>query len=230
MKEKGRAILALLTVCIALLLCVLWSGSGKQDGWIGRLKSVVKDALWEGTKAATRLLFAIIYFQVFVALLITVVWSDIYSFFETILQGQASVPVALEVILKHGSVILVAGMITLALYETFLKWSFGEDRESVFETIRWLGNTALALIGALGIYYAVYPEGIYVTAVSKCLCTTATLAQTAEGYLWAEAFLVFFGIAILDFYKVVTRKNYKTKYKCRHSGCEIVKEKVLEDS
>ena len=159
MEEKWRAAIIFFLVGVAILLYAMRCCRNEKCRLEKRIESVVEMALFEFVKAGTRALFAFIYFHIFVALMIAVLWRDIESFFETVLQGQVD-RLTLVVAGKHTLCILIAGFIFSKVYELFLKSCFGNDLEDVFETISWMGNTVLALIGILTIFYVLYPEGI----------------------------------------------------------------------
>ena len=227
LKEKLRAAIMFFLIGAAMLLYGMRCRGNKKCELKNRIKSAIATGLCEFVKAVARVFFAFIYFHVFVAMMIAVLWRDIESFFETVLQGRAN-DLTLWSAGRHTLCILIVGVFFSIAFEFFLKNSFGNDADSVFETISWMGNTVLALIGILTIFYVLYPEGINGANENRCCCAETTLAQWANGYLWAEGFVMFFGVAILDFYKVLSGKNIKKRYRCQQSGCEIVEE-ISED-
>lgn len=215
-------------VGFAMLLCTMRCCGNKKSELKKQMKSAVKTGICEFVKAVARVTFAFIYFHVFIAILIAVLWPNIEPFFKTVSQGHVTKKVLLGVVKENLLPILVWGMLALTAFELFLRYFFEKDIDSVFDTISWMGNTVLALIGILTIFYVLYPKGIDVSDVQKCLCAESTVAQDANKYLWAEGFLMFFGVAILDFYKVLSGRNIKKRYRCQNSGCEIVEE-ISED-
>ena len=219
MGERESAALVLGMFFASPMLCILWHYRNRKLELFGKLKRSCIGALKALAKRTweffPEILFAFVYFHLFIVILIVLVWPNIRVFFDTVLQGQTSFWVIAKVVLKNGLLILLFGTAVLVLYEMLLRVAFGKDLDKVFKTVTWLGNTVLALIGILSIYYTVYPNGIYASVADECLCAEATLAKEANKYLWAEAFLMLFGLGILHFYKMLRNFDQEKQYMCQ---------------
>ena len=91
----------------------------------------------------------------------------------------------------------------LLIQEIFLKRVLAlseNDMKRTLKTFHWFGNSVMAVIGALTIFYAIQNKANVTGGGSK-------IAYFMNEKFWAISEAILFGLAVLDFYKVLVGED-----------------------